>query len=101
MRLASHQMPTVRRRVRVGLGRVRPRRAMSSSCCEVMGKLPVFPLSEIRFRLVSRSLTAPHQTFRSREPCLLTVFGSELAGQPPHESFLSYSLPSICTCENR
>src|SRR6516165_6747049 len=47
VRLASHQMPTVRRRVRVGSGRVRPRRAMSSSCCEVMGKLPVVPLNGI------------------------------------------------------
>src|SRR5215469_3494533 len=40
---------------------------MSSSCCEVMGELPVVPLWEIRFRLVSRSLTAPDQTFRSHE----------------------------------
>src|SRR6516162_3488182 len=47
VRLASHQMPTVRRRVKVGSGRVRPRRAISSSCCEVMGKLPVVPLNGI------------------------------------------------------
>src|SRR6516162_4192536 len=44
-RLASHKMPTVRRRDRVGSGRERPRQAMSSSCCEVMGKLPVVPLN--------------------------------------------------------
>src|ERR1019366_597760 len=36
---------------KVGSGRVRPRRAMSSSCCEVMDKLPVVPLRGARFEL--------------------------------------------------
>src|SRR5271165_495776 len=52
VRFASHQMPTVRKRVKVSSGRVRPRRAMSSSCCEVMDKLPVVPLRGARFELL-------------------------------------------------
>jgi len=72
---------------------------MSSSCCEVMGKLPVVPLSEIRFRLVSRSLTA---RIRPSEAVSSFTYGLRVeAGPQPHESFLLCSLPSICTCENR
>src|ERR1019366_8831497 len=52
VRFASHQRPTVRKRVKVGSGRVKPRRAMSSSCCEVMDKLPVVPLRGARFELL-------------------------------------------------
>src|ERR1019366_4703032 len=93
VRFASHQRPTVRKRVKVGSGRVKPRRAMSSSCCEVMDKLPVVPLRGARFELLIHSLAAAREEIRPTVSPLLTVV--ELAGHRPRKSFPSCSLPAF------